>query len=640
MLRKLFIGVSDIGRIAGKLFLPFIFFWLHQLVFPQADSLIQYYDQLTFGNYEGQAVGALDRLYHRDTLAYYQFEAYLVKRFRQESNERGLSILHNHYGFRKLSEGEYDNAEVLFQQAVEYGKQIADKRLVAENLSMMGNIAFFKGNSKRAISIWEQSIIEAGITVSPLQIASWRSNIGAAYLQMDYYQSSYRAFNDALAIFDTIVNKPENYYIATINKAVACISLGLFDEAEVLLQTIDAPESLGHVSFLLYMNRALLAVKQGDEKVFTSNADAAMVLVDDFQQYEWALKEVLVEGFLNFKAYQRAAPLLDEFSRALTTNGTNPEVIPGILLLDKWQVITGECLLTAAEIAVLLTNDNVIDSPTDRLALTKMMARLAAAERNFEEAYAWHQKVDALQQISMDSLQNNQYYDFAAALKNEELLRERNQLADNVLLTEVQLRASKTRSILLMVILGLTVLMLLTGIYLWQRQKVFAVHKQALFKRERQLVIKEKQQLEEDLKSQQVKLQRSQVLLHTLRQTLQLLEPILQTVKSSHAEQHKEDVKALQYLYYEIESYYSTEEVATKLSVTVDDFVKRLRLEYPELTKNEAIVCSLVRLDYSSKDIASMLGKTEKSIENFRSRARHKMPVNNSDSLKSFLAKV
>lgn len=637
---RLFFGASNTGRIARKLVLFFTVFLFVQPVYPQVDSLIQRYNQLTFGNYEGEAVGALDRLYHRDTIAYYQFEAYLLERFSQENNVRGLAILHNHYGFRRLSDGQYDNAETLFRQAVTYGKQIDDKRLVAENLSMVGNIAFFKGNSKLAISIWEQSITEAGSAVSPMQIASWRTNIGAAYLQMDYYQSSYRAFNDALAIFDTMVNKPENYYIAAINKAVACISLGLFDEAEVLLNRVDAPESLAHISFLLHMNRALLAVKQGDEKAFTSNADSAKALVPDFQQYEWALKEVLVEGYINFQAYKRAAPILREFSHALTTNGTNPAVMPGILLLDNWHALTGEPLLTAAEIAALLSNSNVISNPTNKLALSKMMARLAAADRNYAEAYAWYQKVDALQQVNKDSLLHNQYYDFAAALKNEELLRERDQLADNVLLTEVQLRASRTRLILLTVILGLTLLMLITGIYVWQRQKVFAVQKQALFKRERQLVIKEKQQLEKDLKSQQLKLQRSQVLLHTLRKTLQLLEPILNTIKSSHAEQHKEDVKALQYLYYEIETYYSTEEVASKLSATVDDFVERLSLEYPDLTANEAIVCSLVRLDYSSKDIASMLGKTEKSIENFRSRARNKLPLSNSDSLKTFLEKV
>ena len=59
------------------------------------------------------------------------------------------------------------------------------------------------------------------------------------------------------------------------------------------------------------------------------------------------------------------------------------------------------------------------------------------------------------------------------------------------------------------------------------------------------------------------------------------------------------------------------------------DFYNRLFLVHPNLTKNEKIICGLIKLGYNTPQISCNLGKTISTIEVARTRLRKKVSITN-----------
>ncbi|MEN0050964.1 MAG: hypothetical protein AAF806_28120 [Bacteroidota bacterium] len=70
------------------------------------------------------------------------------------------------------------------------------------------------------------------------------------------------------------------------------------------------------------------------------------------------------------------------------------------------------------------------------------------------------------------------------------------------------------------------------------------------------------------------------------------------------------------------------------------DFYKRLKKQFPNLTQNDQKLCALVKLDFSSKDIASLLGISVESVHTTRYRLRKKLKLSRDINLKEFIAGI
>ncbi|MFK5878586.1 MAG: inorganic phosphate transporter [Flavobacteriaceae bacterium] len=71
-----------------------------------------------------------------------------------------------------------------------------------------------------------------------------------------------------------------------------------------------------------------------------------------------------------------------------------------------------------------------------------------------------------------------------------------------------------------------------------------------------------------------------------------------------------------------------------------DSFFQNLEKKYPGLTDNEKKLCSLLRLKLTSKEIASILNITPKSVEVNRYRLRKKMNIGRSEKLSKVIRKL
>jgi len=70
------------------------------------------------------------------------------------------------------------------------------------------------------------------------------------------------------------------------------------------------------------------------------------------------------------------------------------------------------------------------------------------------------------------------------------------------------------------------------------------------------------------------------------------------------------------------------------------DFFTRLNQLHPGITQNERRLCALIRLNFSSKEIASILNISSKSVEMNRYRLRKKLNVSPSQNLNTYISMI
>ena len=74
-------------------------------------------------------------------------------------------------------------------------------------------------------------------------------------------------------------------------------------------------------------------------------------------------------------------------------------------------------------------------------------------------------------------------------------------------------------------------------------------------------------------------------------------------------------------------------EFEQKVTNTHDQFFSNLLNDFPDLNSSELKICALVRLNMSSKEMASILHQTPASIDVARSRLRKKLGMHSDQNL-------
>jgi len=82
------------------------------------------------------------------------------------------------------------------------------------------------------------------------------------------------------------------------------------------------------------------------------------------------------------------------------------------------------------------------------------------------------------------------------------------------------------------------------------------------------------------------------------------------------------------------------EEFQEKVDITNNDFFNKLKIQFPTLTNNEKRLCALLRLNLSTKEIASLNNTSIKAVEMSRYRLRMKCKLKNKQSLSEYLHNI
>ena len=81
------------------------------------------------------------------------------------------------------------------------------------------------------------------------------------------------------------------------------------------------------------------------------------------------------------------------------------------------------------------------------------------------------------------------------------------------------------------------------------------------------------------------------------------------------------------------------EEFETRFVAVNESFYQRLQEKFPKLTQRDLKLCALIKLNFSSKEMAKLLGISIESAHTSRYRLRKKLNLSRDVNLTEFIAK-
>lgn len=129
-----------------------------------------------------------------------------------------------------------------------------------------------------------------------------------------------------------------------------------------------------------------------------------------------------------------------------------------------------------------------------------------------------------------------------------------------------------------------------------------------------------------------------------VRSKNELIEKIKSMIKDSYKEAQPEVKAQLKTINAFITQYQNKEDNLGTLIAEMDrlnaEFLVRLTATHPDLSKNEKQLASLLRIDFTTKDIALLIGSTPKTVNMARYRLRKKLGLETDEGLNEYMKKM
>ena len=566
----------------------------------------------------------------------------------ETSNLNGIPETHTQYD--KL----IDLAKTYFSKNTEYAfncvykahaiaEEKHDNKKSAECNIIMGDI--FKENNSfpTAISYYEKAI-ENLIAIKEYQtIYKLYIKIAKLYQNSEFENKwSLDALNNALKYTEIIDNinafNDINMAFGDIYSSQNEFGLAMQYYNKILENNIDK-STIGAISSAL-TNKANILIKQNKYEDALHMIDSSLYLCirdfnDSLQVINYNYKAQIYDSIADFetarKYYQQSAKLAYSIKDYLNCSKNM------FSLANLYQ--KNEDYDNA--IGVL----NMICDSTLKFKMFNIcyqsyyqLSKCYASLGQYEKAYDLFNKYDI-------------YYDSSYTANQEEKIQE---LRNSYLLSlnvkelktreieEKNIKNSKNEWILFILVIIVLAMISITFIILYSKNKAM-FHKNEVSTYEQQLKI---DKIEYDLMEYQLKNNRELLLKLALqlKSYMEIINPIKEDLKSAIELPENEQKNKIKNIYLNLQNniliFNNTENLNKQINAVHKDFLNRLEKEYPELTKAEKKLCTMLYVNMSSKEIASITNTTIRTVETSRYRLRRKFGLSRDEDIVGFLQKL
>lgn len=503
-------------------------------------------------------------------------------------------------------------------------KDVTLKKLFEKGISEYSD---YKYNT--AIATWKQVLQKANTTKDSSIIIKTNINIGSSYNALGYHKTALSYFLKSAKIFENyhIINEP--YWANNVNIGVCYMSLEQYVLAKKYFD--NTTDYNPYIEFLKKLNLAKWHALQKNQSVFIAYQTEVAQRVTSFPMYVDIWHEMQLDFFIKWKNIAKTKELLDQLTPTYEKQNLYLKLL-----------INQACLLVYKKTVVPLSSihayaPEVISS--NDLYLTSLYYSVIK-----EQYYA------------LNDLENYHYYSGLWDANNEALYEQKNMLhvedykeADELQelkgkFSEVQLKnqvienqlAKSTirfRLSVIIILMGLGIIFLLVRNYKKNRE----LHTLNAIQAQNELLKKEleKGALSESLKETSEELTTSILNIKKVALLKKQLENIVDEKNPNYNE--KETLKRLKLC---LNSFFDNYRELTEMmqkKLNVDKMLFYIRKEHPEITDKEIRVIEYIALHFTTKEIALLLGKSEKSIEYYRTQIRKKMQLTITCTLEEYL---
>jgi len=497
--------------------------------------------------------------------------------FKIIGDKKGISGSYNNIGLVYEYQGAYDKALSYYLKSLKISEEIGDINVIFSAYNNIGGLYSMQGAYDKALSYFFKSLKISIETDNKKGIADSYNNIGSIYWQQGREDESIQHYLKSLKIKEEIGDK-RGLFSSYQNLGVSYYKKGSYDKTiSYYLKSLNIAEEIDdkHGIATTHINIASLNIRLADS-----------LAINEKQRVAY-LKESVKNSSLSYKLARDLGSLPLESEAAFT-------------LMEAYTKLRN--YKKAIEFSAIST------ALKDSLFNREKIEELTRVEVKYE--YQKQAEIDSLAHVN------------EIKIKDQVLLREK--------------EVSKMKIITFVTIGSIILIVTLLIIHLQRgrikKNKMIAQQEKDLFNAN----LKNKELENKNLLSE-LEYKHKEVVnfaLHIAEKN-DFLENLKKTLNASNDKIDRKTLKKL--ITQNLSTEKDREEFNANIESLNDSFFLKLGDKFPKLTKNDKRLCALLRLNLSSKEIASIQNISPNSVDVNRYRLRKKLDITTDEDLSEFL---
>ena len=521
---------------------------------------------------------------------------------------------------------------VLRKKALSFIKN-GDIDLAAKCYSEIGNRKYTELDYIGSIKNWSKTAELSEKLNIKLNTAQIENNLGAAYNALGYSKTSSYFFIKAKKVYDEENIKDRNYWIMHINIGVCYMDLNMLDEAKKYFKIVVGNED-DYIRFLYHLNMTKLSGLEKDVINFYYHNAQSGKLLPKFELYRNVWETILLEFAADLFDLEKANEILNTYQQYYTKK---PLYVKLLLNRLKWK---NEKELFEPASKILNYESKIIEDndlyQTD--LYYEIVANYFLYKKDFVK-YSYAVKKSIESKDKLREQRNNQSLEDYKSEASANDLRRKNQILEvRNQLNERSVDYQKTILIFFIILSFSLLILLLLGLkYFKKSRKLKQLELEGI-----NAALKFKQ-LSENTLMNKVGMQEMQIneIMLNISKIAVLKSQIDQFIKSSSKMNISDEwTREIKLLKLNMDSFFTNyRELAVVSYTNTLDYssLEKLKKSFPTLTEKDFQVIQLILNNFTSKEIAILLSKSEKSIEYYRRQIRVKLGLKKEDDIEQFI---
>lgn len=538
----------------------------------------------------------------------------------------------NFNSFKKENELKKLDTIVLRKKALSFIKN-GDIDLAVKCYSEIGNKKYTELDYIGSIEVWTKAAELSEKLNIKLNTAQIENNLGAAYNALGYSKTSSYFFIKAKKVYDEENIKDRNYWIMHINIGVCYMDLNMLDEAKKYFKIVVGNED-DYIQFLYHLNMTKLSGLEKDVVNFYYHNAQSGKLLPKFELYRNVWETILLEFAADLFDLEKANEILNTYQQYYTKK---PLYVKLLLNRLKWK---NEKELFEPERKILNYESKIIEEndlyQTD--LYYEIVANYFLYKKDFVK-YSYAVKKSIESKDKLREQRNNQSLEDYKSEASANDLRRKNQILEvKNQLNERSVDYQKTILIFFIILSFSLLILLLLGLkYFKKSRKLKQLELEGI-----NAALKFKQ-LSENILMNKVGMQEMQIneIMLNISKIAVLKSQIDQFIKSSSKMNLSDEwTREIKLLKLNMDSFFTNyRELAVVSYTNTLDYssLESLKKSFPTLTEKDFQVIQLILNNFTSKEIAILLSKSEKSIEYYRRQLRLKLGLKKEDDIEQFI---
>jgi DNA-binding CsgD family transcriptional regulator len=521
---------------------------------------------------------------------------------------------------------------VLRKKALSFIKN-GDIDLAVKCFSGIGNRKYTELDYFGSIKAWTKAAELSEKLNIKLNTAQIENNLGAAYNALGYSKTSSYFFIKAKKVYDEENIKDQNYWVMHINIGVCYMDLNMLDEAKKYFGTVAGIED-DYIQFLYHLNMTKLSGLEKDREDFYFHSVQSKKFLPKFELFRNVWETIFLEFAADLYDFENANKILNTYQQNYSKK---PLYVKLLLNRLKWK--NEKELFEPANNFLSYESKIIVDNDLYQTDLYyEIVADYFLSKQDFVK-YSYAVKKSIESKDKLREQRNNQSLEDYKSEATANDLRRKNQILE--VKNQLNQRNVHYQKIVLIffIILSISLLiLLLLGLKYFKKSRKLkqleleGINAALKFKQLSENALKDKVGIQE-IRINEIMLNISKIAV--------LKSQIDQFIKSSSNMNISDEwTREIKLLKLNMDSFFTNyRELAVVSYTNTLDYssIEKLKRVFPTLTEKDTQVIQLILNNFTSKEIAILLSKSEKSIEYYRRQLRLKLGLKKEDDIEQFI---